>query len=208
MKQYHVVPDLRALAAYGLSFHDVLTALERNNLSTGAGYVEHNGEVYVVRAAGRRRRAPTSSPTSSSSSATGVPIRIARRRDGRARPRARAPAAPARTARRSCSARRSCWSAPTAGRSRRPSARDWPRSTEPAARTSARKTVLDRSALVDATIATVATQPRRGRAARRRGALPHARQLARGAHHRARDPALDAADRDRHGADARPAAIS
>jgi cobalt-zinc-cadmium resistance protein CzcA len=53
VKQYHVVPDLRALTAYGLSFHDLLTALERNNLSTGAGFVEHNGEVYVVRAAGR-----------------------------------------------------------------------------------------------------------------------------------------------------------
>jgi heavy metal efflux system protein len=53
VKQYHVVPDVRALTAYGLSFHDVLTALERNNLSTGAGFVEHNGEVYVVRALGR-----------------------------------------------------------------------------------------------------------------------------------------------------------
>jgi cobalt-zinc-cadmium resistance protein CzcA len=55
VKQYHVVPDVRALTAYGLSFHDVLTALERNNLSTGAGFVEHHGEVYVVRAAGRVR---------------------------------------------------------------------------------------------------------------------------------------------------------
>ncbi|MEO6027254.1 MAG: CusA/CzcA family heavy metal efflux RND transporter [Candidatus Binatia bacterium] len=55
VKQYHVVPDVRALTAYGLSFHDVLTALERNNLSTGAGIVEHHGEAYVVRAAGRVR---------------------------------------------------------------------------------------------------------------------------------------------------------
>jgi cobalt-zinc-cadmium resistance protein CzcA len=53
VKQYHVVPDLRALGAYGLSFADLLTALERNNLSTGAGFIEHNGEVYIVRAAGR-----------------------------------------------------------------------------------------------------------------------------------------------------------
>src|SRR5262249_12978198 len=53
VKQYHVVPDLRALTAYGLSFHALIEALERNNLSTGAGVVEHNGEAYVVRASGR-----------------------------------------------------------------------------------------------------------------------------------------------------------
>jgi cobalt-zinc-cadmium resistance protein CzcA len=53
VKQYHVVPDLRALTAYGLSFHELIEALEKNNLSTGAGFVEHNGEAYIVRAAGR-----------------------------------------------------------------------------------------------------------------------------------------------------------
>jgi cobalt-zinc-cadmium resistance protein CzcA len=53
VKQFHVQPDPRKLVAYGLTFHDVLQALEKNNLSTGAGYVEHNGEAYVVRATGR-----------------------------------------------------------------------------------------------------------------------------------------------------------
>jgi len=53
VKQYQVVPDLRALAAYGVSFQDLIEALEQNNLSTGAGFIEHNGEVYIVRAAGR-----------------------------------------------------------------------------------------------------------------------------------------------------------
>src|SRR5262245_59449815 len=53
VKQYHVEPEPRQLMAYGLTFHDVLEALERNNLNTGAGYVEHNGESYVVRATGR-----------------------------------------------------------------------------------------------------------------------------------------------------------
>ncbi len=56
VKQYHVQPDPRALGAFGLTFNDVLTALERNNVSTGAGYVEHNGEAYVVRATGRLTR--------------------------------------------------------------------------------------------------------------------------------------------------------
>ena len=53
VKQYHVQPDPRRLAAYGLTFQDLIEALERNNLSTGAGYVEHHGEAYIVRAAAR-----------------------------------------------------------------------------------------------------------------------------------------------------------
>ncbi|MCC6847362.1 MAG: CusA/CzcA family heavy metal efflux RND transporter [Deltaproteobacteria bacterium] len=56
VKQYHVQPDPRKLVAHGLTFHDVLLALERNNVSTGAGYVEHHGEAYLVRAAGRIER--------------------------------------------------------------------------------------------------------------------------------------------------------
>lgn len=57
VKQYHVQPDPRLLVAYGLTFHDLLNALEENNLSTGAGYVEHNGESWLVRATGRVERA-------------------------------------------------------------------------------------------------------------------------------------------------------
>jgi cobalt-zinc-cadmium resistance protein CzcA len=53
VKQYHVQPDQMKLVSYGLSFHDVIAALEKNNVSTGAGYVEHKGESYLVRAAGR-----------------------------------------------------------------------------------------------------------------------------------------------------------
>ncbi len=41
------------LVSYGLTFHDVIEALEKNNVSTGAGYIEHKGEAYVVRATGR-----------------------------------------------------------------------------------------------------------------------------------------------------------
>ncbi len=52
-KQVHVQPDARKLIAYRLAFHDVIEALERNNVSAGAGYVEHKGEAYVVRAEGR-----------------------------------------------------------------------------------------------------------------------------------------------------------
>jgi heavy metal efflux system protein len=53
VKQYHVQPDSMKLVSYGLTFGDVIEALEKNNVSTGAGYVEHKGESYLVRAAGR-----------------------------------------------------------------------------------------------------------------------------------------------------------
>lgn len=53
VKQYHVQPDPMKLVSYGLTFHDVIEALERNNVSTGAGYIEHKGESYLVRATGR-----------------------------------------------------------------------------------------------------------------------------------------------------------
>jgi cobalt-zinc-cadmium resistance protein CzcA len=53
VKQIQVEPDVRQLAAHGLSFAELIAALEANNLSTGAGFVEHHGESYVVRAAGR-----------------------------------------------------------------------------------------------------------------------------------------------------------
>ena len=53
VKQYHVQPDPMKLVSYGLAFRDVIEALEQNNISTGAGYIEHKGEMYIVRAAGR-----------------------------------------------------------------------------------------------------------------------------------------------------------
>lgn len=52
-QQYHVQPDPQKLAAVGLTFSDVIEALERNNASTGAGFLEQKGESYVVRAEGR-----------------------------------------------------------------------------------------------------------------------------------------------------------
>ncbi len=53
VKQYHVQPDPMKLVSYGLTFHEVIEALEKNNVSTGAGYIEHKGEAYIVRATGR-----------------------------------------------------------------------------------------------------------------------------------------------------------
>jgi cobalt-zinc-cadmium resistance protein CzcA len=53
VKQIVVEPDVRQLAAHGLGFTDLVQALEANNLSTGAGVIEHNGAAYVVRASAR-----------------------------------------------------------------------------------------------------------------------------------------------------------
>lgn len=52
-KQYHVQPDPAKLIGLGLSFKDVAEAIETNNQNRGAGYLERNGEGYVVRSAGR-----------------------------------------------------------------------------------------------------------------------------------------------------------
>jgi heavy metal efflux system protein len=49
VKQYHVRPDPQRLLAYGLTFRDLIEALERNNAAVGAGYLERGGEGYVVR---------------------------------------------------------------------------------------------------------------------------------------------------------------
>lgn len=52
-QQYRVQPDPHKLLSVGLSFGDVIKALERNNAGVGAGYIERNGEAFTVRANGR-----------------------------------------------------------------------------------------------------------------------------------------------------------
>ncbi|QEG35859.1 efflux RND transporter permease subunit [Bythopirellula goksoeyrii] len=51
-KQFHVTPYPQKLVAYGLTFQDVLEALEKNNSFAGGGYIEHQGEQYIVRTSG------------------------------------------------------------------------------------------------------------------------------------------------------------
>jgi len=53
VKQFQIEPDPTKLFSLGLSFADVATAIERNNVARGAGYVEHNGEGLVVHSGGR-----------------------------------------------------------------------------------------------------------------------------------------------------------
>ena len=52
-KQFHITPDPTQLLAYNLSFDDLTTAVQNNNTSVGAGYIEKNGEQYLIRAPGQ-----------------------------------------------------------------------------------------------------------------------------------------------------------
>ncbi|MFY0479865.1 CusA/CzcA family heavy metal efflux RND transporter [Achromobacter marplatensis] len=54
-KEYQVAPSTERLASYGLTLTDVMTALDRNNANVGAGYIERNGEQYLIRAPGQVR---------------------------------------------------------------------------------------------------------------------------------------------------------
>jgi cobalt-zinc-cadmium resistance protein CzcA len=53
VKQYQVQPDPAKLVSLGLSFADVVRAIEANNVSRGASVIERNGEGIAVRTGGR-----------------------------------------------------------------------------------------------------------------------------------------------------------
>ena len=55
VKEVHVTPRPDRLLAQGLSFRDLLEAIGRNSVNTGAGSIERNGEQYLVRAPGQVR---------------------------------------------------------------------------------------------------------------------------------------------------------
>lgn len=54
-KQFHVMPYPERLLSYDLTIHDVIMALENNNANIGAGYIERNGEQYLIRVPGQVR---------------------------------------------------------------------------------------------------------------------------------------------------------
>lgn len=53
VKQYQVQPNPAKLLSLGLSFGDVVRAIETNNVSRGASVIERNGEGIAVRTGGR-----------------------------------------------------------------------------------------------------------------------------------------------------------
>jgi cobalt-zinc-cadmium resistance protein CzcA len=52
-KQYLIQPDSDRLLAYGLALADLIEALERNNASRGASYIERNGQQVLLRVPGQ-----------------------------------------------------------------------------------------------------------------------------------------------------------
>ncbi|MBK9468341.1 MAG: CusA/CzcA family heavy metal efflux RND transporter [Gammaproteobacteria bacterium] len=52
-RQIHITPDPARLVALGFTLHDVVAAVAANNRNVGAGYIERNGQQFLVRAPGQ-----------------------------------------------------------------------------------------------------------------------------------------------------------
>ncbi len=52
-RQIHITPDPAKLVAYGFTLQDVLAGIAANNQNIGAGYIERNGQQYLVRVPGQ-----------------------------------------------------------------------------------------------------------------------------------------------------------
>lgn len=51
-KQYHVQPDIRKMASFGIHFEDVVQALEKANQNVGGGYISQTAEQFLVQGIG------------------------------------------------------------------------------------------------------------------------------------------------------------
>ncbi|MFM2198654.1 MAG: hypothetical protein RLZZ505_2086 [Verrucomicrobiota bacterium] len=52
-KEFHVTPDPKLMLTYDLGIEEIMEALEKNNSNVGAGFIERNGEQYLIRAPGQ-----------------------------------------------------------------------------------------------------------------------------------------------------------
>ena len=76
VKEVHVTPRPERLIAHGLTFRDLLDAIARNSVGTGAGYIERNGEQYLVRSPGQLRDLDDVRSIVVGHAAGGVPVHI------------------------------------------------------------------------------------------------------------------------------------
>jgi len=53
VKEYQIAPNPERLASLGVSMENLVTAVDQNNHNVGAGYIEKQGEQYLVRAPGQ-----------------------------------------------------------------------------------------------------------------------------------------------------------
>lgn len=75
IQQYHVEPNLERMIALGLGFDDLMTNLQKNNLSIGPGYFEKNGEAFLIKA-DERLEAPKQIENIVIATREGIPIRV------------------------------------------------------------------------------------------------------------------------------------
>ncbi|HMY39071.1 MAG TPA: CusA/CzcA family heavy metal efflux RND transporter, partial [Marinagarivorans sp.] len=75
-QQFHITPWPAKLLAYGISFEEIITALNNNNANVGAGFIEKNGEQYLIRAPGQIKDMQSLAQIIVATRA-GAPIRIA-----------------------------------------------------------------------------------------------------------------------------------
>ena len=52
-RQIHITPDPATLVAYGYTLQDLVVAVSKNDANLGAGYIERNGQQYLVRVPGQ-----------------------------------------------------------------------------------------------------------------------------------------------------------
>ena len=74
-KEILVAPDPAKLLAFGLTYTDVLTALQQNNENRGAGFIEHNGAQWLMRVPGQASTMEDLADIVVSQQA-GVPVRV------------------------------------------------------------------------------------------------------------------------------------
>lgn len=75
-KQYQVRVDPTKLISYGITLHDVVTAVLANNQNVGGAYLEHEGEQYIIRGIGLAQTTGQLANIVVKSGKEGVPIFI------------------------------------------------------------------------------------------------------------------------------------
>ena len=92
-KQYQVVVDPKRLQASGVSIAEVVEALGKGNANAGGGYIEHQGEHFVIGSEGFARSLDDLRGVVIRSTTDGVPITVATIGDVQVGPRPRRGAA-------------------------------------------------------------------------------------------------------------------
>ncbi len=75
VRQYNVEPNVEQMIALGLTFDEIISALRRNNQSIGPGYVEKEGESFLIKS-DERIESPSQIENIVIATRDGIPIRV------------------------------------------------------------------------------------------------------------------------------------